>query len=242
MTYSFHIEKKYENCILICYCCEDDALWLFPQNTIKEQLKLSIGYHKSKYNIHKVEYECVNIISKLNELYNLTTQYKFEELNIPICIWQQREQIFRKYREEKIDFIKFDYENMECTVYDFKINGSKKVQEKVCAKNPNNSYYVFNLCKNNGIVKNKSNFIQYDIGDNDIYWINCADYSYFFVIPEKILVEKDIIGNNSSKKNFKVNPNKFSKKTEWLRPYVFHYDNIDKNKLLDILGIGTGTV
>ena len=62
-----------------------------------------------------------DIINKLNELYNNTSKLSFEKLNTPINIYQQREQTFRKYREEKIDFIKFDYDNMEGTVYDFKI-------------------------------------------------------------------------------------------------------------------------
>ena len=43
----------------------------------------------------------------LNELYNITTKFNFDIINTPTNIYQQREQIFRKYREDIIDFIKF---------------------------------------------------------------------------------------------------------------------------------------
>jgi hypothetical protein len=186
LTYSFHINHIYKNCLLLFYCCEDESMWIIPENIIGEQKKVSIGYNKSKYNIYKT---CKNtIVSKLNELYNTSNKFSFENLNLPSNIYQQREQVFRKYREDKIDFINFDYYGMEATVYDFKI-GSLKVQEKVTQKCDKENRYKFCICKNNGIVNNKSNHIQYDIGDNDFYWLNCEDKKTFFVIPENYLVE-----------------------------------------------------
>jgi hypothetical protein len=56
---------------------------------------------------------------KLNELYFITSKFQFDILDKPINIYQQREQKFRKYREEIIDFIQFDYPFMEGTNYDF---------------------------------------------------------------------------------------------------------------------------
>ena len=234
LTYSFHINHIYKDCLLLFYCFEDESMWLIPENIIGEQTKVSIGYNKSKYNIYKVNKE--NIIDKLNELYNNTSKFDFDSLNTPINIYQQREQLFRKYRENKIDFIQFLYDNMEGSVYDFKI-GNLKVQEKV-SKVGNENRCCFQLCKNNGIVNKKQNQKQYDIGDNDFYWLNCDDKKYFFVIPEKILVDRKLVGNKKENKNtvFKITiKEKLNKNSSWIQPYIFDYENIDKDRLLQIL-------
>jgi hypothetical protein len=239
LTYSFHINNIYKDCLLLFYCCEDESIWLIPENIIGEQKKVSIGYNRSKYNIYKVTKE--NIINKLNELYNNTSKFDFDTLNTPSNIYQQREQDFRKYRENKLDFIKFDYDNMEGTVYDFKI-GSLKIQEKV-AKMDDNNRCCFQMCKNNGIINKKPNQIQYNIGDNDFYWLNCHNKKYFFVIPEKILADKKVIGNEKENKNrkiLKITINEtLHKNSSWLQPYMFDYENIDKERLLNILNLSS---
>ena len=233
LTYSFHINKLYKNCLLLLYCCEDENMWLIPENIIGNQQKISIGYNKSKYNIYKVTKD--NIIDKLNKLYNITSKFNYDTLNTPNCIYQQRENIFRKYREEKINFIKFDYDNMEGTVYDFKI-GNFKVQEKVTKMN--NNECRFQLCKNNGNKNKKKTLIQYNIGDNDFYWLNCDNKKMFFVIPEKILFDKNIIGNNKTNLFLKITIKEIlHKKSSWLQPYLFNYENIDKERLLNILNL-----
>ena len=173
----------------------------------------------------------------MNELYNNTSKFTYDKLNTTICIYQQREQIYRKYREEKLDFIQFDYENMEGIVYDFKI-GNLKIQEKVTTICHKNNKCYFQLCKNNGKINNKQNQIQYDIGDNDFYWINCDNKKTFFVIPENILVDKGFIGNKNTKTNFKVTIKEvFHKSTEWLQEYMFDYENVAKDKLIKLLRI-----
>ena len=233
LTYGFHINNLYKDCLLLFYCCEDESMWLIPENIIGNQQKVSIGYNKSKYNIYKVTKD--NIINKLNELYVITSKFNYEILNTPNCIYQQREKEFRKYREEKINFIKFNYENMEGTVYDFKI-GDFKIQEKVTIIS--NDKCRFQLCKNNGIINNKRNQIQYDNGDNDFYWLNCDNKKTFFVIPEKILIDRGIIGNNIDKKSqfIKITIKEILHiKSSWLQHYMFDYENIDKDKLLNIL-------
>ena len=233
LTYSFHINNNYKDCLLLFYCCEDESMWLIPENIIGNQKKVSIGYNKSKYNIYKVTKD--NIIDKLNELYNITSKFNYDTLNTPNCIYQQREHIFRKYRETKIDFIQFDYDNMEGTVYDFKI-GNLKVQEKVTKMNDNESR--FQLCKNNGNKNKKCNQIQYDIGDNDYYWLNCDNKKIFFVIPEKILFDKNIIGNNKKNLFLKITIKEIlHTKSSWLQPYMFNYEIIDKDRLLKVLNI-----
>jgi hypothetical protein len=233
LTYSFHLQKTYKNCLLLFYCCEDESMWIMPENTISDQKKISIGYNKSKYNIYKIDKD--TIFDKLKEYYQTTSKFIFEELDTPINIYQQREKEFRKFREEKIEFIKFHYDNKEGTVYDFKI-GNIKIQEKVAKISDKEYRYKFCLCKNNGNVKH--NQIQYDIGDNDFYWLNCDNKKTFFVIPEKILIDKGLIGNNIDKKSIflKITIKEIlHKMSAWLQPYMFDYENINKERLLLIL-------
>jgi hypothetical protein len=124
---------------------------------------------------------------------------------------------------------------MEGTVYDFKI-GNFKVQEKVTKMN--NNECRFQLCKNNGNKNKKKTLIQYNIGDNDFYWLNCDNKKMFFVIPEKILFDKNIIGNNKTNLFLKITIKEIlHKKSSWLQPYLFNYENIDKERLLNILNL-----
>jgi len=234
LTYSFHINNNYKNCLLLFYCCDDQSMWLIPENIIGNQKKVSIGYNKSKYNIYKINKD--TIFDTLNEYYYNTSKFNFEQLDIPNCIYQQREKEFRKFREEKIDFLKFEYDNMEGTVYDFKV-GNLKIQEKV-TKMCEESKCCFQLCKNNGRKNGKQNHTQYDIGDNDFYWLNCDNKKTFFVIPEKILIDKGLIGNNIDKKSIflKITIKEIlHKMSAWLQPYMFDYENINKERLLLIL-------
>ena len=235
LTYSFHINNIYKDCLLLFYCCEDENMWLMPENSIENQKKISIGYYKSKYNIYKVNKDI--IYDRLNEYYYNTTKFSFEKLDTPSNIYQQREKEFRKFREEKIDFIKFEYENKEGTVYDFKI-GNLKIQEKVAEICDKENRYKFSISKNNGTINGKQNHKQYDIGDNDFYWLNSDNKKTFFVIPEKILIDKGVVGNSIDKKSIflKITIKEvLHKLSAWLQPYMFDYENIDKERLLTIL-------
>lgn len=237
LTYSFHINNIYKDCLILLFCNEDKSMWLLPENIIGNQKKISIGCNKSKYNIYKVDENTIN--NKLNELYYNTSQFEFDVLNKPTNYFQHREQEFKKFRQETIKFIEFNYDEMEGTVYDFKVN-NLKVQEKVTCINNNSC--KFQLCKNNGTVNGKRNQIQYHIGDNDFYWLNCENKEHFFVIPEKILIEKGLIGNKEENKNkqiFKIAvKDDLHYKSDWLKPYIFNYKTINdeenKNRLLSL--------
>ncbi len=243
LTYSFNFQNNingYRNCLILLYCHQDESLWIIPENIISNQTKISIGINKSRYNIYKVEKE--NIINKLNELYETTTTYSFQELDSPVSIYQQREKEFRKYRENIIKYINFEYENMEATVYDFKINGLKIQEKVITVRTDNNNLYLFSIVKNNKNkqITNKSH-CQYEIGDNDFYWINCDNKQVFFVIPEKILIEKGYVGNINGPIHFSLNPYNLTLKTLWISPYMFDYVSINqqdnKSRLLKILGL-----
>jgi hypothetical protein len=229
--YWFHNSNNYIDCLIICMCWEDKKIWIIPNEDINHLTKISIGLKKSKYDKYEVTMEI--LINKLLQMYKIIPTHSFDKHDMPICIYQQREKEYYRYRESKINFLKFDYNDMEGLVYDFKI-GNKKVQEKIGGKNNTKEYsFSFTMCKNGGNQTQK----QYDVGDNDIYWLNCDDYKYFFVIPELIMINLGYIGNIeglSLKKILKINPIKKNKLTELLQEYLFDYENMDKERLINL--------
>jgi len=232
--YGFHLDNKdYSNILILCICEENKKMWGVPYELVKGQVKLTMGINKSKYNEYEITPE--NYFEKITNIYNTLNKSKYESIDTPICIYQQREKEYRVFRENKIHFIQFDNNNMEGLVYDFKV-GNKKIQEKVggiCKTRKDN--FIFELVKNNGRKDNKRCQIQYNRGDNDIYWLNCDNKKYFYIIPEEVLIENGFIDNkNALKKMLRVNPNS-EKSRIWLKPYLFDYENINKEALLEIL-------
>ena len=95
--------------------------------------------------------------------------------------------------------------------------------------------YIFCICKSNGVINKKINHIQYDIGDNDFYWLNCDNKKTFFIIPEKILISKGLIGNINKSIFLKVTiKDTLHPSSAWLQPYMFNYENIDKERILNL--------
>ena len=233
--YGFHLESDYKNNLILCICDSNKKMWLVPYNIVSQQLKITIGISKSKYDKYELTNE--NVFEKLIESYNSFEKESFEKLDTPLNIYQQREKEYRIFREEKIDFIHFENNGMEGIVYDFKI-GDNKIQEKVggMVKDRKNNFH-FTLVKNNGNIDNRRNQIQYEKGDNDFYWLNCDNKKHFYLVPEEVMIEEGYIGNtNKLKKILKVNPLS-NKVSSWITPYLFDYDNIDKYLLLQLLGL-----
>ena len=225
--------KDYSNILILCICQENKKMWGIPYELVKGQIKVTMGLNKSKYNEYEITPE--NYLKKMTNIYNSLNKSKYETIDTPLCIYQQREKEYRNFRENKLDFIQFDNNNMEGLVYDFKI-GNKKIQEKVGGIDKNRkSNFIFELVKNNGRKNNKRCQIQYDKGDNDIYWLNCDNKKYFYVVPEELLIAQGYIDNKKTvKKMIRVNPHS-EKSCVWLKPYLFDYENINKEALLKIL-------
>lgn len=228
--YYFRLNKgKYDNCLLLCICDEDKKMWLIPYEEVAGLKTIGIA-QKSKYS--KYEVQTNNIVEKLNSYYEVCNKSNFNILDTPSSKSQKQEQEYRKIRETKIDFIEFTNNGIEGLVYDFMI-GSKKVQEKVGSIIHNNiNSYMFTLCKYdcriNGKCRNKS----YEEGDNNLYWLNCKN-GKFYVIPEKVLLEKGHIGKECIKEKLYVSPTNTN--TEWCNEYLFDYNNIDKERLIQII-------
>jgi len=227
--YYFRLNNgKYDNCILLCICEEDKKMWLIPYQEVHGLKTIGVA-QKSKYNKYEVTSE--TLIEKLTMYYNSIIKFDFKTLNTPISKSQQQEQGYRNLRESKIDFIEFTNNHVEGLVYDFKI-GEKKVQEKVGSiihNNPNS--FSFSLNKYDCRVEGKCVNQSYQKGDNDLYWLNCKN-GKFYVIPEKELIDNGFIGN---KLKLYVSPT--NENTEWCNKYLFHYDNVDKERLLQIINV-----
>ena len=228
--YYFRLNNgKYDDCLVICICEEDKKMWLIPYGEINGLKTIGIA-QKSKYNKYEVNKE--NLVDKLIYYYTINSKFEFKTLDTPTSKTQQQEQEYRVMRETKINFIEFKNNDMEGLVYDFMI-GQKKVQEKVGTMTHNNtSSYSFTLtkydCRMNGKCKNKC----YEEGDNDLYWLNCKN-SKFYVIPEDALIENKCIGKGCKKEKLYISLT--NKNTEWCNKYMFDYNNIDKERLLNII-------
>ena len=226
--YDFKLNgTNYDNYLILCICLEDKKMWLIPYEDVKGQKTIKISI-KSKYNHYEVIVN--NINNKLMNFYNDMPKFQFDILNTPTSDTQKQEQLYRKLREDKVNFINYIYPDFEGTVYDFKIS-DKKVQEKVgfiCKNNPNS--FGFSINKSDGKNFNCS----YKFGDNDLYWLHCKNTSRFYVIPESILIEKRLIGDNC-KQHLYISPTNI--RTKWTNDYLFNYDDIDKERLLQLFQI-----
>ena len=110
----------------------------------------------------------------------------------------------------------------------------QQVQEKVGSITKNNpNSFLFNLIKYKCRVKGKCVNQSYQEGDNDLCWLHCKNRK-FYVIPEKELIEHGYIGKYC-KQHLYVSPT--NSNTEWCNKYLFDYDNVDKERLLQIIKV-----
>lgn len=114
----------------------------------------------------------------------------------------------------------------------------KTCQEKVSTLSKKNSH-TFHLFVNNGRDENKKRlFRAYQKGDNDYYWLHMKETSIFFVIPEDVLYERGILANPGEiqpKKIITVNMKNNKLSQPWMQEYMYDYENIEVDKLMDKL-------
>lgn len=230
--YSFSglTKDKYKNMLTLLICINDKMCWILKNDDINTTFKVNIGNKSKKYDKFKID------INKLNDtlikLYNenkdwLNTKSFF---NMPINIYQQREQEYIKLRETKLDFINFVKPLIDCQVYDFLID-NMKFQEKVCGIRKDTNQYICQLVKKYDSNNNKLKHINYELGDNDFYWINIPDKNTFYIFPEKILYDMNKI-NTGKIINLNIPQDNIN---HWTYKYKFYYDKPNKNEILKII-------
>jgi hypothetical protein len=248
--YSFHTGNKYTNMYVLLYCINDERIWILNGNDIDIKT-INIGKYKSIYS--KYEVKSNKFSDHLLDLYNKDDN-KFKkplsELNIPISLNSQQEQEFKMFRENLFKDLHFEYPEINNRVYDSIINYVYKVQDKVITsyrkKSDNKEKYrdtisyCVRLCR-----VNKDGNLMYKIGDNDFYWLSLPDKKGAYIIPENILLEKNMISNKDECKTVSAlrlypyhSEEKLEKiKTSWVNDYLYFYDkDIEKINALFIPG------
>jgi hypothetical protein len=71
----------------------------------------------------------------------------------------------------------------------------------------------------------------YKIGDNDYYWIWLKDTKLFLIFPENVLVENGYIGGDKKYTAFSIN----LKKLGWKNEFLFDLQNLEKEKLIELI-------
>ena len=227
---------KYENMIIIMICINEEKIWLLSNDDIDVKVKINIGMNSNKYG--KFEIDKTKLNDKLLELYKTVPYLDTKKVfNQPINKYQIREQEYRTIRENNLDFINFTQPIIDGQVYDFLI-GNKRVQEKVCGERKERSQYLCHLVKNNIRItkdKVKKKHINYELGDNDFYWINIPDKNTFYIFPEKVLYDMNKINMN----NLATLTISYDDTNKWTHKYKFQYNTAkqenNKNEILKIL-------
>jgi hypothetical protein len=221
--YSFGLLRNYHNTLIIFICIEEEKFWFINGNNLLDQCKLSIGVKRSKYSVYEVDK--INVTQKILEFYKTMDKDTLENIQTPITENYRREQVFRKLRETKLNGIKFVLPQINQSVFDFKIN-DYKIQEKTAFMKTNRNYMIVMFTKN----KNGVNNVPYDQGDNDFYWVNLPDYETFYIIPEKVLINKKIISTDTVKGKKYLS---FAITNKWVDNYRYYYDEYNINKIIN---------
>jgi len=227
-SYIYSTQSKYTDCVILCMYLQDKKIWLFNGNDINEkQLKIT-QTGKYKYSSFLTNEK---IINKLIEYMRILPLFTFNEINIPVHISGQKEQEFRKHRENKCNFLDFEYTERTALVYDFIVNNFK-IQEKVI------QCVYKNKCFRSDLRKNGKKTI-YEKGDNDFYWLHFPDKIIFMILPEKTLIDQGYIKTESQRgKNcISISIKKISSKTHIWNKYLFNYNSLDETNIKKLFSL-----
>lgn len=193
--YMFNNNRSdYSDLVLCCVSNEDQRFWVFDNfniPTVRVGISKANEKSKSKYDIFEVMKE--NLVAKFKELYKtqklITKKKALTPSNKSAC----KEIEYRIIREEKIDYLSFEYPDVQCQNYDFIINDFK-VQEKLLVFENKNKGLTANLSKTLGKNINKSSKKgPYEENDNDFYWFHVQDSPKFYILPQRVLIDDGYI-------------------------------------------------
>lgn len=228
-SFAFQSTRKNKDCILLFCAIEEKKLWCLPKSYVLPKSRLNIGTSSaSKYNMYEVLVDDLNVYIE-----NILHQYVPSDIQ-SWNISTQRctlEDYFVELRKTRLDFLNFIRPHRNQTHHDFLVNGFKNQEKSISLEGREKQTVTFTLKKNNGTRRTdtgiKRQFIPYDIGDNDFYWLWCKESPLFYIIPERILVDNCIIG--TSAKGYLTIPKRSS--LPWIHPYTFNIEDIDEARI-----------
>lgn len=188
-TFSFH-ENIYKDCCVICICIDEQKIWVVDYTFTIGKHKLNIGKtNKSEYFKYMVPGD--NLAAYMHNWYSKNRKFKEEYGMMPISPYQQKEQEFRRWRENQLPYIAYIYPEIDGRKTDFYIN-EQRIQEKVATRRHDRKYMytagLYRTCCN----KNAKSY--YKIGDNNFYWIWLGDdKNIFYIFPEDIMIDQGYI-------------------------------------------------
>ena len=229
--YSFPLNKKkvYENMPILCVCMSDSKFWLLDYTQIIDKSHMNIGLtSKADYYQYQIESNCLQ--EKMHFLY--ARSMKFNEVVglLPQSINQQQEMVYRKHRENKISYLRYEYPLVESRVYDFIINGYR-IQEKVASSRYDRLesfiMYVYRSDREN-------KYKLYKKGANDYFWVWPKDeLNTFFIFPENALIERGYI--NCGEDEIYKRPQVTISRNNWASDFMYSLtDRNLKKKLMDL--------
>jgi len=225
--YKFFIDKGYTIQSLLCVCNKEERFWGFEKVPSVKRINIGIG-KKHKYVESEIKKEDLSV--KMLNFYKSSKKYTEKEVNIPGTPESLMEYEYALKRKTAIPSLTFEEPERNQLPHDFIVN-NKKVQEKT-----NNVYrpnkYTFKLQKGNGFIDKVRKYINYELCDNEFYWLNLYKTDIFFVIPSNVLFERGFLQTKGMCKNRKCNLIIDStNKKEWYNEYQFNYKDSNQIKL-----------
>jgi hypothetical protein len=243
--YMFVLQTEYKNMVLCCISNSDQKIWLFDSQSIPKVGSLGITKNnessKSKYD--KFETDASELSNNLKGFYLSETHVTKKDGMTPISESCKTELKYRLLREQKMDFAKFEYPGLHCSVWDFKLNGFK-VQEKTLISEKKGIGLKAHFNKHGG--KNKER-MPYEEGDNQFYIYHYQDQNKFYLLPEIVLINDGIVKTRdcAGKKQMVLYPmlsldeaKQKKYKTADYNKYIYSYDSPeDMAKVKTIFGL-----
>jgi len=223
--------NDYSNLVLCCMSNEDQRFWIFDNdNHPNVNIGISKINEKSKSKYDKFEVTSNNLVEKFSELYKSQKLISKKEALTPFYDSACKEVKYRLIREEKIDYLNFEYPEIQLQNYDFTIN-KKKVQEKILTILKKGRGLKASLCKCLG----RYDKCPYEKNDNEFYWFHIQDSQQFYIIPQEVLINNGYIKSDkfNGRKEITLFPmctvedaTKLKYLSAECNNYLFSYDNI----------------
>ena len=234
-SYSFDFKDHYSGMMMILACISTKKIWCIEADSVDVKKFHIHDSDRSRYQ--KFLCDDQQLTNRLINFYNSAKLYEIHEAMNDVSADVLIAQKYARLRVESIPFLSFLNFPVENQITDFLIE-SIKFQEKSSERDLRYGqvpYYSFTLTTTKSQKKSP-----YSLGDNDFYWFNLGESKKFYVIPEKILEINGYLKTDdvSGKGSICLSPEKRSRvnNSDFALDYMFDYDEVDKDRLIQLLG------